>query len=579
MLLNINWKRLNMGRYELLALLLITFAILLRFILIANSWPQTSSEEGTFGLEAMHIAYRGEFPIFMYGQNYMGVLEAYLGAILFHLFGVSLFSLRLGMLIFFGLFLLGMYYLTKLLYSTHMALITLIVLSVGSTGILVPELIVTGGTVETLLFGTLLLLLATRLSLSSEHDMSTRKKWLRIAGFTAWRCCAGLGLWSHLLVAPFVLVSGLLLLLFCRRELRTRISLALFAGLVIGLFPLIVYNATATFGHDSLSTFLQLYNAGTPSVPDPHLIQKQLSGTFLYSLPYATGMNTLCGASKMPFFSATPTPVSCLLEQGGWSLAYLVLLAAAIGIASGGLHKLRKLHRGSRNNWSAEERLMAIQYTAQLMLLLSAAITIFLFAHSPNAASRPWSTRYLVGLLIATPAVLWPLCNGIGTGIRLFSHRMTHIRLTVLFRYTMLVLLLCLFTMEMLSTTTQIPSIEARNVQDTIITRDLMRMGVVHIYSGYWECDRFVFLTQEKIICSVVNEDISAGLTRYAPYSAIVHADPGAAYVFTQNSAYEKNFEKRTYSNTQFQKMVLDGYVVYRPKLNFIIKSILQFNF
>ena len=102
--LHVYWNRLRLGRYEILALIVITFAIVLRLMLIANSWPETNSEEGTFGLEAMHIAYRGEFPIFMYGQNYMGVLEAYLGAILFHLFGVSLFSLRLGMLIFFAFF-------------------------------------------------------------------------------------------------------------------------------------------------------------------------------------------------------------------------------------------------------------------------------------------------------------------------------------------------------------------------------------------------------------------------------------------------------------------------------------------
>jgi len=72
--LDIIWKHLRLRRYELLALALITLAIVLRLILIANSWPQTSSEEGTTGLEAMHIAYRGEFPIFMYGLNYLGAL-------------------------------------------------------------------------------------------------------------------------------------------------------------------------------------------------------------------------------------------------------------------------------------------------------------------------------------------------------------------------------------------------------------------------------------------------------------------------------------------------------------------------
>ena len=215
--LPILWKRFSASRYTIVALLLISFAFAIRLILIAHGWPATTSEEGTFGLEAMHIAYRGEFPIFMYGQNYMGTLEAYFGAIFFHLFGVSLFSLRLGMLTLFTLFLFSLYALTMLLYSPPMALLTLVVLSVGAPGVLVPEMMVLGGTTETLLFGTLLLLLATRLSLTSGQHLSTRRRWLRMAGFAAWGCCTGLGLWSHLLVAPFVLVSGLLLLIFCHK--------------------------------------------------------------------------------------------------------------------------------------------------------------------------------------------------------------------------------------------------------------------------------------------------------------------------------------------------------------------------
>src|SRR2546421_137360 len=477
--LDIIWKHLRLRRYELLALALITLAIVLRLILIANSWPQTSSEEGTTGLEAMHIAYRGEFPIFMYGLNYLGALEAYLGAILFHLFGVSLFSLRLGMIIFFALFLLCMYYLTTLLYSPPMALVTLAVLSLGST-------------------------------------------------------------WVPLFVV---------------------------AVLVIGLFPLIAYNVTALPGRDSLSTFQKLYNNGGPTTPDPHFIQKQLSGTFLSSLPVATGMDTLCDVRDMPFFGSTPPPIGCTLLQGGWSLGYLLLLTIATCMAVRGVWKLRKVHATNMLNWPVEDRRLAILYIAQLMLLLSAAITIFLFAHSPNSASRPWSTRYLIGLLVATPAVLWPLWNGISTRISTFPGTLRFKHFTALFRYSILLLLILLFATEMLLITTEIPSIEASNAQDKAITSDLLHLGVNHIYSGYWECDRFIFLTQEKIICGVVTADMSARRTRYAAYYTIVHSDPKASYVFHQDSIYEKNFEKKIAQfNKRFQKIVLDGYVVYRPK-------------
>src|SRR5579864_3509500 len=81
----------------------------IRLTLIALGWPHTNFDEGTVGQMAMNIALRGEHPAFFYGQDYMGSLQAYLGAAFFHLFGVSLFSLRLGTVLLDTLFLISMY--------------------------------------------------------------------------------------------------------------------------------------------------------------------------------------------------------------------------------------------------------------------------------------------------------------------------------------------------------------------------------------------------------------------------------------------------------------------------------------
>ncbi|HLJ33570.1 MAG TPA: hypothetical protein VKU38_07965, partial [Ktedonobacteraceae bacterium] len=158
-------KRIHIGPYGLCAIALIVVAVLVRLVLIAQGWPETNSDEGTMGLEAMHIAFRGEHPIFLYGQNYMGMVEAYLGAALFRLFGVSLFNLRLGMILLFTLFLIAMYALTSLIYSKKLALVVLALLCVGTRMTFMTELLTVGGAVETLLFGTLLMLLASWLAL------------------------------------------------------------------------------------------------------------------------------------------------------------------------------------------------------------------------------------------------------------------------------------------------------------------------------------------------------------------------------------------------------------------------------
>src|SRR6266568_4507837 len=109
----IKLKYLKIGPYGIAAFVIIIFATSLRLLLIYQGWPQTNSDESTMGLMALHIAYRGEHPIFFYGQGYMGSFEAYFAALLFRLFGTSLFTLRLGLVIIFALFLVSIYLLTS----------------------------------------------------------------------------------------------------------------------------------------------------------------------------------------------------------------------------------------------------------------------------------------------------------------------------------------------------------------------------------------------------------------------------------------------------------------------------------
>src|SRR2546425_3067027 len=82
-------KYLKLGPYEIAAFVILLFAVAIRVILVAQGWPVTNSDEATIGLMGLHILHHGELPIFFYGQNYMGALQAYLGAGFFALFGSS----------------------------------------------------------------------------------------------------------------------------------------------------------------------------------------------------------------------------------------------------------------------------------------------------------------------------------------------------------------------------------------------------------------------------------------------------------------------------------------------------------
>lgn len=83
-----------------LCLASVGFSLVLRVLYLAQQWRIDMSEHPTFlaaegivGLMGRHIL-AGARPLFYYGQYYMGALEAYLAAGLFHLFGESMTTLR-----------------------------------------------------------------------------------------------------------------------------------------------------------------------------------------------------------------------------------------------------------------------------------------------------------------------------------------------------------------------------------------------------------------------------------------------------------------------------------------------------
>src|ERR1700753_2872483 len=120
------FKYMKLDLYTLLAIVLIGFAIGLRVVLALLHWPPTNSDEGTMATLAYNIAYHGERPLNFYMQDYMGPIEAYIGAFLFLITGgPSLMVLRFGVIFMVGLFFISIYLFTSLIYTRKMALVTI----------------------------------------------------------------------------------------------------------------------------------------------------------------------------------------------------------------------------------------------------------------------------------------------------------------------------------------------------------------------------------------------------------------------------------------------------------------------
>jgi hypothetical protein len=564
----LHWKQkmakyVKIGPYGVIAGAIITWSIVFRLILLALNFPEVNSDEGTMGIEAMHIAFQGQHPIYLYGQNYMGVLEAYLAAPLFRLFGVSSFTLRIGMLVMFTLFLWTMYWLGSLLYSKRLALVSLALLSLATSDMLIQQLRAVGGAIETILFGSLMLVIAYQLAASA--GLKNRKRSLL---FLAWGFCAGLGLWVHILVLPFVLTSGLLILIFCYREWRSAAIPWLLFGLLIGGFLLIpgykaIPNALGTQGGGAV-----LHNASSADLL--YLPQKQFVSTFLWGIPLTTWVQPLCAYTDLPYLNQTgATPnLTCTLIQGTWGAGYTVLLVVGLLMGATAGWRLWKSRLKQGEDFSEHDRHALVTQCARLLHLFTAVLVIALYLHSPLSGLKPVSTRYLVGLLVATPGILWPLW-------KLTGLENAHLSLRSAKQWlgrAVLVLVALVVLASTIATLTTVPAAYTNTQQQQKLVQDLLKMHVTRLYLEYWTCYRLLFQSQEQILCTTPPYPTVIGGARYEPDTRAVQPDPRAInpdvpFMFPANEPQEiAAFEAYNRAhNKLFQKYTLDGMVLYIP--------------
>ncbi len=533
-------------------------------------------------LMALHIAYRGEHPIFYYGQDYMGAFEAYLGAAFFRLLGPSVFTLRLSLIFLFTLFLFGMYFLTRLLYDRRVALFTSALLAVGSNDILTHQLIAIGGYPEILCFGAVIFLLVSSLaltSLSAASSSSWRERGRRVLLYALLGLMIGLALWSDLLILPCIAAAGLLLLCFCWRELLRWEGLALAVGSLLGALPLLIYNLHPVPGYNSWQVLLQLHSIGASAVAALHITPWQRLVNFVQiSLPIITGANPCHWLADFTQHAVTQASSVCSVTQGLWGSGVLLLWASAVLLALSALWSLWQHIRGSQERtWSVEQRQHVIRQAARLMLLVSALLTVLQFVTSNAAALYPLtSSRYLLCLLLALPALLFPLFrlhrskeqdssqeDGHQPKTVSMGHRLRNAFAPAL-ALALLALLATTFLIGTLGTLSEIPGVNVTHTQQVQLDALLLRLGITRIYSEYWTCNRMIFQTRERIICASLNDTLGQGFDRYLPYRKIVRATPHPAYVFPQSSPQAQYFALTHSHDPHYRRLLYVGYVIYQ---------------
>ncbi|WP_239542929.1 DUF423 domain-containing protein [Micromonospora terminaliae] len=420
----------------LLALLVGVAGVGYRLALLLADVPPGNSDEATMGLAALHIARGEDFPVWFYGQAYMGTLEAYLAAPLVALSGPSVLVLRLPTLALYALFLALSWQLTRRLGGDRWyALLVVAVLALGSDRVIKNQLIAGGGYPELNPAGVALALLTVRLCAGGSRGLPRRASAggpaarlprpadadrpaaaggsaAPLSPWAAWGLVSGVLLWVDPLILPFVLALGAVLVGWRRRELVGRAGAVLAGGLLLGAAPMLL--DSLRHGRNPLAAVLTASGADAAASWG-----ERLYGGLVLGPPLALGF---C------------SPGRCAGWQLWWAPTFLALLLLAAITA---WHTLRRAvppaspaspappgrsadlgefpfaanDKSPRSgDGPAEVPGGRVSAAVRLALLAAAAAVLAAYALSTAAGRAPMeSARYLSILAVAMPALLWPL--------------------------------------------------------------------------------------------------------------------------------------------------------------------------
>ncbi|WDQ02704.1 DUF423 domain-containing protein [Micromonospora chalcea] len=498
----------------LLAVLVGFAAVGYRLALLFADVPPTNSDEATMGLAALHIARGDGFPVWFYGQAYMGTLEAYLAAPLIALAGPSVLVLRLPTLALYALFLLLSWRLTRRLGGDRWyALLVVAVLALGADRVVKNQLIAGGGYPELNPAGAALALLTVGLCVTGAGA--------RLPRWAAWGLIAGVLLWVDPLILPYVLTLGALLVAWRWRELAGRAGVVLAGALLLGTAPMLV--DSLRHGRNPVSAVLAA--GGTGASAD---WADRLYGGLVLGPPLAMGF---C------------SPGRCATWQLWWALAFPVLLLLAAFTA---WHTLRR-------TWGGPRSVERVSAGVRLALLGGAAGVLAAYALSNAAGRTPIeSSRYLSCLAVAVPALLWPLWQAVRPLAEVESIKATggraagaRARVAGVGAVAVLAGVLGTGAAATVEVIRAAPAVHAEADRHRSLVDTLGALGVRHVRGGYWTCNRLTYATGENVLCAVVEDDLRPGFDRLPAYRREVAADPDAAWVALAGSPLAARLDAR----------------------------------
>lgn len=499
--------------------------ITLRAVSMARANWMIDGDEATFGLMARHIL-QGERPIFLYGQPYMGSLQAYFGAVSFTLFGMSRVAFKLVTFPEFLAFAASVYLLARRVAGTRATLIATLLAAIPPVYVVSATARLWGPLLDTMTLGNLLLLLVID-EVYPPQVLPPRRTWLRglVMGLLV-----GFGFWLHGQILVYAATAAILLLMKHRlRALRPVLLVPALLGFVVGAGPIWAFARN----HD-YTTFHYVLGLGGER-PD---IDYWEVTTYLMriNVPRVLGLGNPW--APLPIWLKVPGAIAI----GALLLALVV--RRRWGIVDWARFSVR---RGAPED--------------ALLLFSGLLLLAFVFSNFGDLALHylelDVTGRYVIPLvsvlpvLLASELVRWQRRSSLLAGSALGI---------------IVVVWLAGYVIASPARIWQSPYWPRLPESNQELVAALDELGVDAVWINHWAGKPLMFDTQERIAAADYYDiTVGRGIDRLPDATHRVRATPNAAYVFTTD---EQDLPMEAWLQQQgiaYEKRIVPGYVVLHP--------------
>jgi hypothetical protein len=304
-------------------------ALVARVALVIHTGAVIDGDEALVGIQAEHIL-RGQFPVYFYGQSYMGSLETYLIAGVIAVTGPTAWALRavpiaLSLALVYLTWRLALALLPRQWRARSLlAGLAAMVAAVPPLYDAVTELRAWGGQIEVYVISLALLLATIELSQRLWDGAATGEL---VRRWAIWGFLAGLGFWINPLISYALVACGLWLAVALARRLAADRRAGVAEAKRSGLGALA---ATAGAALGGLPAWVYAIQTGGANIA-VYLAQPQVTA---HDTPVAAqGRLALAAAITRAYVTcAAPRVLDGSLpgEGSGWALARLALLALPV---------------------------------------------------------------------------------------------------------------------------------------------------------------------------------------------------------------------------------------------------------